>query len=250
MVGLPYELLETYLSHLRIVFRMWWNWKNPNPYQFVVDYMNKYYPPDWTYANFGPQFRADLYGEYRWEISLKILMASMHFRSEWMGRSIRCLRCKVSQCFSFFIEISRLLFRYVVLTSKVSSILQYQLNSFSCISKIASWRLRYVAIDIFVQLELDGCWSQTRFTRFERLFQLYFFLLNVTFLGDLAVAIRNRTNLVFGLYYSLFEWFNPVYLEDKSNNWTTQNYPKVNVHYAWNRIRRRIYLYRQRRCRS
>ncbi|CAF4021601.1 unnamed protein product [Rotaria sordida] len=46
-------------------------------------------------------------------------------------------------------------------------------------------------------------------------------------LGDLAAAIRNRTNLVFGLYYSLFEWFNPVYLQDKSNNFTTQYFPET-----------------------
>jgi hypothetical protein len=37
-----------------------------------------------------------------------------------MGRSICCLRGKVSRYFSFFIEISHILFRYVVLTSKVS----------------------------------------------------------------------------------------------------------------------------------
>ncbi len=131
MVSLPYELLETYLLHVRkyiertksfvrIVYRMWWNWKGANPYQFVVDYMEKYYPPDWTYANFGPQFRADLYGEYKWEISWKISKSLLYFRSKWMGRSICCLRGKVSRYFSFFIEISHILFRYVVLTSKVS----------------------------------------------------------------------------------------------------------------------------------
>jgi len=89
-----------------------------------------------------------------------------------------------------------------------------------------------VAIDIFLQLELNGCWSETRFSWFERLSQLYFLLLNMTFLGDLAAAIRNRTNLVFGLYYSLFEWFNPVYLQDKANNWNTQYYAKVYVYCA------------------
>ncbi len=44
---------------------MWWNWQGANPPSAIVEaYMNKFYPPDWTYANFGPQFRADLYGEY------------------------------------------------------------------------------------------------------------------------------------------------------------------------------------------
>ncbi|KAK8767843.1 hypothetical protein V5799_005377, partial [Amblyomma americanum] len=39
--------------------------------------------------------------------------------------------------------------------------------------------------------------------------------------GDLANAIRSKTNLVFGVYHSLFEWFNPLFLEDKKNNFTT-----------------------------
>jgi alpha-L-fucosidase len=45
--------------------------------------------------------------------------------------------------------------------------------------------------------------------------------------GDLANAIRNRTDLVFGLYHSLFEWFNPLYLLDKENNFTTQYFSLV-----------------------
>ncbi|XP_796773.4 alpha-L-fucosidase [Strongylocentrotus purpuratus] len=42
--------------------------------------------------------------------------------------------------------------------------------------------------------------------------------------GDLAAAIRNKTDIHFGLYHSLFEWFNPLYLQDKANNFTTQEY--------------------------
>ena len=45
--------------------------------------------------------------------------------------------------------------------------------------------------------------------------------------GDLANAIRNRTNITFGLYHSLFEWFNPLFLEDKQNNYTTHVFPTV-----------------------
>ncbi|XP_395852.4 alpha-L-fucosidase isoform X2 [Apis mellifera] len=41
-------------------------------------------------------------------------------------------------------------------------------------------------------------------------------------IGELATAIRNLTNLKFGLYYSLYEWYNPLYLFDKNNNFTTQ----------------------------
>lgn len=35
--------------------------------------------------------------------------------------------------------------------------------------------------------------------------------------GELATAIRNQTDIHFGLYHSLFEWFNPMYLSDKKS---------------------------------
>jgi len=41
--------------------------------------------------------------------------------------------------------------------------------------------------------------------------------------GDLTTAVRKQ-NLTMGLYYSLFEWFHPLYLQDKANNWTTTYY--------------------------
>jgi hypothetical protein len=47
--------------------------------------------------------------------------------------------------------------------------------------------------------------------------------------GELASAIRNRTNITFGLYHSLFEWFHPLYLEDKQNGYKTQLFPFVNA---------------------
>jgi alpha-L-fucosidase len=49
-------------------------------------------------------------------------------------------------------------------------------------------------------------------------------------LGDLAVAVKNVTSphtskvLKFGLYHSLYEWFNPLYHVDKANNFTTQHF--------------------------
>ena len=44
--------------------------------------------------------------------------------------------------------------------------------------------------------------------------------------GDLAAAIRNNTDIHFGLYFSQFEWFNPLYLQDKANQFKTQTYVK------------------------
>jgi len=45
--------------------------------------------------------------------------------------------------------------------------------------------------------------------------------------GDLSAAVRRRTDIHFGLYHSLFEWFNPLYLEDKANQYRTQKFVKV-----------------------
>lgn len=45
----------------------------------------------------------------------------------------------------------------------------------------------------------------------------------IIFLGDLAAAIR-QTDLHFGLYHSLFEWFHPLYDNDRANNFTTSEF--------------------------
>lgn len=47
--------------------------------------------------------------------------------------------------------------------------------------------------------------------------------------ADLSSAIRNRTSIKFGLYHSLFEWFNPLYLSDKAASFSTQDFVKVNL---------------------
>ena len=45
--------------------------------------------------------------------------------------------------------------------------------------------------------------------------------------GDLAEAIRNSTDLKFGLYHSLFEWFHPLYQRDEKNNFTTRDFVEL-----------------------
>ncbi|RXG56742.1 Plasma alpha-L-fucosidase [Armadillidium vulgare] len=42
--------------------------------------------------------------------------------------------------------------------------------------------------------------------------------------GDLAKAIKENTSLHFGLYHSLFEWFNPLYLSDQANDFLTNDF--------------------------
>uniref|UniRef100_A0A8C8SZ86 Alpha-L-fucosidase n=1 Tax=Pelusios castaneus TaxID=367368 RepID=A0A8C8SZ86_9SAUR len=41
--------------------------------------------------------------------------------------------------------------------------------------------------------------------------------------GELGQALRER-NIRYGLYHSLLEWFNPLYLADKQNGFKTQNF--------------------------
>jgi alpha-L-fucosidase len=45
--------------------------------------------------------------------------------------------------------------------------------------------------------------------------------------GDLAKSIRNKTDIHFGLYFSQFEFFHPLYLEDKAGHFATQKYPQM-----------------------
>jgi len=47
---------------------------------------------------------------------------------------------------------------------------------------------------------------------------------NRDLVGELADAIRAKTSIKFGLYHSLFEWYNPLYLEDKKNGFKTNKF--------------------------
>ncbi|XP_076109079.1 alpha-L-fucosidase-like [Mytilus galloprovincialis] len=50
---------------------------------------------------------------------------------------------------------------------------------------------------------------------------------NRDLVGELAAAIRAKTQMKFGLYHSLFEWFNPVYLDDKYSKFKKRNFVKT-----------------------
>ena len=44
----------------------WFWWKGPNPKSNVVQFMENNYRPDFTYADFAPQFKAEFYSPARW----------------------------------------------------------------------------------------------------------------------------------------------------------------------------------------
>lgn len=47
--------------------------------------------------------------------------------------------------------------------------------------------------------------------------------------GELAEATRRYSNLTFGLYHSLFEWYNPMYLNDKKNKFESREFVEKKV---------------------
>ncbi|XP_050666579.1 tissue alpha-L-fucosidase [Leptidea sinapis] len=46
--------------------------------------------------------------------------------------------------------------------------------------------------------------------------------------GDLAQAVRKQ-GMKFGVYHSLYEWYNPIYLEDKRTLFLSKNYPQTKL---------------------
>ncbi|XP_013106026.1 putative alpha-L-fucosidase [Stomoxys calcitrans] len=48
-------------------------------------------------------------------------------------------------------------------------------------------------------------------------------------IGELSSAIRQHSDIKFGLYYSLFEWFNRMYINDKLHIFLTEDYVEQKV---------------------
>ncbi|CAG2163793.1 unnamed protein product [Oppiella nova] len=49
---------------------------------------------------------------------------------------------------------------------------------------------------------------------------------NRDLVGDLSTAVKDA-GLHFGVYHSLYEWFNPYFLKDQANNFTTNEFTKI-----------------------
>ena len=61
--------------------RMWWEWQGDFPKTEVVSFMAKNFPPDWTYADFAQQFRAELFGSIEFNRTV-FDTVSIRFRSK------------------------------------------------------------------------------------------------------------------------------------------------------------------------
>ncbi|XP_055609386.1 putative alpha-L-fucosidase [Uranotaenia lowii] len=60
-------------------------------------------------------------------------------------------------------------------------------------------------------------------------------------IGELSTAIRENTRLTFGVYYSLFEWFNRLYIDDKLHAFLKHDYVDTKV---WPELKELINTYR------
>ena len=88
---------------------------------------------------------------------------------------------------------------------------------------------------IYITLKLRACISGKSLLSMLQLLHYYnnwniiicIMLCTAYVLDELATAIRNSTDIHFGLYYSLFEWFHPLYLQDQANKFQTDTYVTV-----------------------
>ncbi|XP_062609806.1 alpha-L-fucosidase-like, partial [Saccostrea cucullata] len=133
----------------------WWTWKGQKV-PGVVDFMQKNYPPDFTYADFAPQFTAEFFNADQWAQTFQASGA-----------------------------------KYIVFVSKHHE-------------GFCNWPSKY-----------SFNWNSGDVGP------------NRDIVGELADSIKNKTDIHFGLYHSLFEWFHPLYLKDKANNYTTQDFVRT-----------------------
>jgi len=115
--------------------------------------MNNFFPPDFTYQDFGPRFRAEFFNATQWA---ELLAAS--------GA------------------------KYLVLTSK-----HHDGFTMWPSSRTFGWN----AMDVGPKRDV---------------------------VGEMEKAVKTDGTLRFGLYHSLFEWYHPLYLQDKANNKSTQDF--------------------------
>lgn len=61
--------------------------------------------------------------------------------------------------------------------------------------------------------------------------------------GEFSNAIK-KSGLRLGLYHSLYEWFNPLYMKDKANNFTTKEFVEVLKLAIFNNLKKKNYVNR------
>ncbi|XP_072943707.1 alpha-L-fucosidase-like [Epargyreus clarus] len=133
----------------------WSNWEGGN--KDIEDFMNKTYPPGFTYQEFAPLFKGEFFDPNAW--------------AELFSKAGA---------------------KYVVLTSKHH-------DGFTMFPSRRSFS--WNSVDVGPKRDI---------------------------VGELAQAVRNN-DMKFGVYHSLYEWYNPIYLEDKKALFLRRNYPQTKV---------------------
>lgn len=52
---------------------------------------------------------------------------------------------------------------------------------------------------------------------------------NQIFIAELAAAVRADNHMKFGLYHSLFEWYNPMYVSDRNSEFSQNEFVQKKV---------------------
>ncbi|XP_068672227.1 alpha-L-fucosidase-like [Montipora foliosa] len=133
----------------------WYSWKGKKSPEYVA-FMEKNYPPGFSYPDFAPMFTAEFFNPDE-----------------------------------FAQLVSNSGARYYVLTTKHH-------DGWTNWKSNVSWN--YNAVDTGPHMDL---------------------------VAALANSFREKTDVHFGLYFSLFEWFHPLYLKDQENQYHTQEYVKA-----------------------
>lgn len=59
---------------------------------------------------------------------------------------------------------------------------------------------------------------------------IFLFTLLYSRVDELSLAVRAlKTRVHFGLYHSLYEWYNPMYIQDREANFTTNEFVEKKV---------------------
>ncbi|KAK6189935.1 hypothetical protein SNE40_001897 [Patella caerulea] len=133
----------------------WYYWKGSKIKSFEM-FMEKNYPPGFTYADFASQFHAEFYNPKKWVDIFKASGA-----------------------------------RYIVQVTK---------HHEGFTSWPSNHSFNWNAMAVGPKRDL---------------------------VGELAAAVRSNSDLHYGVYHSLFEWFNPLYNMDKAANYTTHVYQQT-----------------------
>lgn len=157
----------------------WWNWQGNPPTERYVAFMRKNFKPNFSYADFGPMFTAEMFNPDQW--------ADIFVRSG-AKYSILLARFCISLRQQFLYK--AILFRYTVFSTKHH-------EGFTMYPSQYAWN-----------------WNSKEVGPHQDI------------VGLVGTAMRNK-NLIFGIYFSQFEWFNPLYVQDKANGFNTSVYSKV-----------------------